>query len=161
MVVQSKIDLSELDLGHLALFMGMRVNELVVARMTRSGFKNVRESHGYVIQHLIESDRSITELARRMGVSQQMASKTVAELVHLEILEKCPGEDRRAKRIRLSERGWKGVRAARQTRTEIHARLRKTIGERDYERARKALVACLGELGGTERIRGRRIPQPR
>jgi DNA-binding MarR family transcriptional regulator len=162
MVVQfNKIELSELDLGHLALFLGLRVNELVLARMTRSGFRNVRESHGYVIQHLIQSERSITELARRMDVSQQMASKAVAELVCMGILEESPGKDRRAKLIRLSERGWKGVRAARQTRTSIHARLRKSIGEDNYERAQKTMMACLEELGGTQRIRGRRVLQPR
>ena len=87
MVVQSRIvDLSALDLSHLALFLGLRVNELVVTRMTRAGFRNVRESHGYLIQHLIESDRSITELARRMEVSQQAASKSVAELVVSDIV---------------------------------------------------------------------------
>jgi len=161
MVVQSTIsDLSQLDLGHLALFLGLRVNELVVARMTRAGFKNVRESHGYVIQHLIESDRSITELAHRMGVSQQMASKAVAELVRHGVLEQSPGEDRRAKRIRLSAKVWKAVHMSRKIRSGIHKNLCHDLGEHKIARAKTTLIACLDQLGGTRRIKGRRLRQP-
>lgn len=161
MVVQSNaIELSELDLGHLAFFLGLRVNALVVARLRRSGFKNVRESHGFLIQHLIDSDRTITELARRMGVSQQMASKAVDELVRLGAVERSPGADRRTKRIRLSAKGWKSVYAARQTRIRIHDRLRASIGGRDYQHAQRTLIAALKELGGAEKIEGRRVSQP-
>jgi hypothetical protein len=53
--------------------LGLRINELVAARLAAEGFGNVKESHGYVIQHLIDEDRSITELANRMEVSQQAA----------------------------------------------------------------------------------------
>jgi DNA-binding MarR family transcriptional regulator len=161
MVVQSRIvDLSALDLSHLALFLGLRVNELVVTRMTRAGFRNVRESHGYLIQHLIESDRSITELARRMEVSQQAASKSVAELVRLGVLEELPAKDRRAKRIRLSARGWKAVHASRKIRAGIHENLYRTVGERNIARAKRTLIACLDQLGATGRIKGRRLRQP-
>ena len=89
MVVESSgIDLDSSILGYLAFFLGQRVNELVVGRLMRAGFKQSRESHGYVVQHLIERDRSISELARRMGVTQQAASKiTAAEMIRLGILE--------------------------------------------------------------------------
>ena len=99
MVVHSSKDafLYQLDLPYLGFFLGLRVNELVMARTIRGGFTGVRESHGYVIQHLIESDRTITELAQRMAVTQQAASKIVAELIHLGILEAVPAKDRRAK----------------------------------------------------------------
>ena len=98
MVVKtSRVTSSQLDLAYLALFLGLRVNELVMKRMAMAGFKGVRESHGYLIQHLIESDRSITELADRMGVTQQAASKAVAELIAIRILEAVPAKDRRAK----------------------------------------------------------------
>src|ERR1700722_9582461 len=119
MVVRSnetKPEPGKLDLGYLALFLGMRVNELVIERLTRAGMREVRESHGYVIQHLIEADRSITELAARMGVTQQASSKMVAELVHLRVLEVTAGDDRRAKRVRLSEHGRAAVQLTRRTR---------------------------------------------
>src|SRR5579862_2347352 len=118
-VKSSRVDFSALDLGHLGFFLGLRVNELVMKKMTAAGFKSVRESHGYLIQHLIESERTITELARRMEVSQQAASKSVAELIRLGVLDAVPAADRRAKRIRLSQHGWKCVRTARQLRSRI------------------------------------------
>ena len=161
MVVQSKImNLSQLDLGHLALFLGLRVNELVVERMARAGFRNVREGHGYLIQHLIESERSITELAHRMEVSQQAASKSVAELVRLGVLEESPGKDRRAKRIRLSAKGWKAVHLSRKIRVAIHGNLDRSLGEQHLADVKRTLIACLDHLGGTGRIKGRRIRQP-
>src|SRR5262245_13866240 len=80
-----------LDLAHLAFFLGLRVNELVLERGRKAGYRGLRESHGFVIQHLIDGDRSITELGRRMEVSQQAASKAVAELVTLGYVERTAG----------------------------------------------------------------------
>ena len=162
MVVQSnRIAPSDLDLAHLALFVGLRVNEMIVAQMKKAGFKNTRESHGYLIQHLIESERTITELARRMEVSQQAASKSVAELIRLGVLDAVPATDRRAKRIRLSQRGWQCVRTARQLRGRIDQRLAKALGASGYKRTKASLVACLEALGGSARVRSRRIREPR
>jgi len=71
----ARVDLARLDIAYLGFFLGLRVNELVLEKGAAAGFRVMRESHGYVVQHLIESERSITELARRMNVSQQAASK--------------------------------------------------------------------------------------
>src|SRR6476660_2147147 len=112
-----------LDLGYLALFLGLRFNELVAAQLATHGFGDIRESHGYVIQHLIDAERTITELAGRMEVTQQAASKVVAELMELGAIEAVAAEDRRTKRIRLSRRGWRAVNLARQARAQIEKRL--------------------------------------
>lgn len=161
MVVKSKsTDLSELDLAWLALFLGQRVNELVLERMKKAGLKATRESYGYLIQHLIGSERSITELAERMGVTQQAASKMVAGLIELGVIEATTAADRRAKTIRLSKRGWQNVEQSRKVRAEIDRRLEKTLGKKAYSRAKERLIACLEELGGVGRIRGRRVRQP-
>ena len=162
MVVQSRPDVADkLELAYISFFLGLRVNELVMQGMAACGFKKVRESHGYVVQHLIESDRSITELAKRMGVSQQAASKTVAELVKIGIVESAPApNDDRAKRIRLSRRGWKCVRLGRQIRKRIDNRIRNVVGKAGYEQARSTLLTCLKALGGFKRIRSRQVRQP-
>lgn len=161
MVVKSKsVDMSELDLAYLALFLGQRVSELVLEQMKKDGFKAMRESYGYLIQHLISSERSITELAERMGVTQQAASKMVAELIELGVLEAAPAADRRAKTIRLSKRGHQSVQQSRKIRAGIDQRLEKTLGKKAYGRAKERLIACLEELGGVGRIRARRVRQP-
>ena len=62
MVVKARPTLpAGLDLAYLALFLGMRVNQLVLEHLKAAGFKNPRESHGYVIQHLIEKERSLVD----------------------------------------------------------------------------------------------------
>jgi len=165
MVVESRPAASDLpaglDLAYAGLFLGLRVNELVANRLSAAGFEDVRESHGYVLQHLIEGDRSITELAGRMEVTQQAASKVVAELISLGILETATGDDRRAKRIRLSKRGWHAVQSARRARRLIEKRLLSAVGSEPYETTRTILLACLQALGGIQRVRTRRIRQPR
>src|ERR1700674_1869735 len=103
MVVQSSgVIPRQLDLGYLALFLGLHVNELVLERLAEAGMKGGGESHGYLIQHLIETEGSTPELPGRMGVTQQASSKMVAELVDLGVLEFPTGEDRREKKVVLS-----------------------------------------------------------
>ena len=161
MVVESSsINLDQLDLGYLAFFLGQRVNELVVGRLMRAGFRQVRESHGYVVQHLIEHDRSISELARRMGVTQQAASKMTAEMIRLGILEAKTALDRRAKVIRISNRGWESIRFGRRARARIDHRLATLVGTKNHRSMKACLVECLTELGGMQRIRSRRVREP-
>jgi DNA-binding MarR family transcriptional regulator len=120
----------------------------------------MRDSHGYVIQHLIEDDRTITELAARMGVSQQAASKAIAELLKRNIVESLPHDDGRARTIRLSKRGWEAVRLARRMRRSIDAKLQRAVGKTEYARAHAVLVACLKSLGGIARVRMRKVRAP-
>ena len=161
MVVKTKNALtSRLDLGYLSLFLGLRVNQLVMAKMRAAGFRHVRESYGYLIQHLIECDRTVTQLARRMEVTQQAASKSVAQLVKLKMLEIVPGPDRREKRVRLSARGWSLIRLGRQARRNIEQRLIRATGRNQYSQASSVLTACLHALGGVQRVRSRRVLPP-
>ena len=158
---QTRVDPAQLDIASLGFFLGLRVNELVLEKGTAAGFRGMRESHGYIVQHLIESERSITELARRMNVSQQAASKSIAELAKHGVVESRPAADRRTRRTRLSKRGWEAVRFSRQSRQAIEARLERTVGAKSYRDARATLIACLDALGGLSRVRTRRIRSPR
>jgi DNA-binding MarR family transcriptional regulator len=153
-------DPRHLPLTHLAFLLGLRANELVVERGHARGFRHVRESHGFVIQHLIDSDRTITELAERMEVSQQAASKAVAGMRRLGLLESTRAFDRRAKRIRLSAQGWKAVKLERRSRRDIDRRLSQAVGTRRYTAAKAVLAECLKTLGDVERVKTRRARQP-
>src|SRR5262249_4435934 len=132
---------STLGLGYLGQFLGQRVNELVLAGGKRKGFSEMRISHGYVIQHLVDSDRPVsrtgTELARRMGVSQQAASKAVRELVRIGAVEITRSKDRRAKDVRLSNRGWEMVLHTRQYRSRLEAKLLDHVGPGRYSDAQR------------------------
>lgn len=136
-------DLHKLDIGHFGVFLSLRMNELVMEAAEKAGFSDVRERHGYVLQHFIDSGRGISELARRMEVSQQAASKAVAEIVAIGLLEEAPSEDRRSRRIRLSDRGWKFVRTTRRTRKRLERRLLARVDQASYENTRATLIQCL------------------
>ena len=156
--------LMTLGLGYLGQFLGQRVNELVIAGGKRKGFTQMRASHGYVIQHLVETDspvaRTGSDLARRMGVTQQAASKAIAELVRLGVVEVTASEDRRAKQVSLSTSGWAAVQWARRYRARLEDRLLRGVGAKQYAQAQETLRECLTLLGGVDRIRSRRIRQP-
>jgi DNA-binding MarR family transcriptional regulator len=163
MIVKSNepVILRQLELPYLGFFLGLRVNELVMEQTWRAGFRGVRESHGYVIQHLIESDCTITELGRRMKVTQQAASKMAAELIHLGLAEALSNKDRRAKRIRLAQRGRKCVQLGRRFRARLEMQLIRSAGKKNYEAAKATVLNCLEVLGGIEKICSRRIRAPR
>jgi DNA-binding MarR family transcriptional regulator len=92
-----------------------------------------------------------------MEVTQQAASKAVAELVELGVVDIVPGPDGRQRRVRLSLRGSKLVRLGRRIRRQIEKRLIHANGLEQYETARSILSGCLEALDGMERIRSRRI----
>jgi DNA-binding MarR family transcriptional regulator len=153
--------LMALGLGYLGQFLGRRVNELVLANGKLKNFTQMRTSHGYVIQHLVETDHPVSrtgsDLARRMGVSQQAASKAIAELVRLGAVEVTGSSDRRAKQVSLSASGWAAVQQTRRYRALLEDRLRQSVGTKQYAKAQKILRDCLILLGGADRIRSRRI----
>ena len=74
------IDPGALPLTHLAFFVGTFANRKLAAEMQRAGYADLRESYGYLFQHLLGGPCSVGELSRRLGVTQQAVSKTVAEL---------------------------------------------------------------------------------
>lgn len=154
-----------LDVAYLGQFLGQRVNDLVLARCKRQGFPGLTVSHGYIVQHLVDHKGPVTrtgsELGRRLGVTQQAASKAIAELVRLGVVEVAVGADRRAKHVRLSRRGWQAVQCARTARVGLEKRLAHHVGARRYRAAQETLRACLALVGGVDAIRSRRVRQPR
>jgi len=103
----------------------------------------------------------VADLARRLDVSQQAASKAVAELVALGYLEDAPSHDRRARTVRLSKRGLSSIERARAIRGTLEQRLRKRHGPATIERAKSLLARILEDLGGADAVRARRIRAPR
>jgi DNA-binding MarR family transcriptional regulator len=157
---QVSADPSALGLSHLAQFVGAFVNRQVLSDMQRAGFGDLRESHGYLVQHLLRGPHSVGQLAKLLGISQQAVSKTVAELSRAGYLEGVDGEDARVRLVQLSARGQASVQAARRSRERVEARLKKRLGERKARQVHAALLELLGELGGLEQVAGRRVPMP-
>ena len=92
----AELDPAQLDVVLAALFAGLALNERVTERLHAAGFDDVRFSHGFVFQHLVPGPLAVGALARRMGVSQQAASKAAAELERLGYVERAPDPPTRA-----------------------------------------------------------------
>jgi DNA-binding MarR family transcriptional regulator len=149
-----------LPLSHLAHFVGLAANRQVLTEMRTAGFGDVRESHGFLIQHLLRGPHSVGELAGLLGVTQQAVSKSVAELTAGGYLESIAGQDARVRLVQLSERGHACVRYSRKLREKLERRLTKALGGERARETQRALSDVLALLGGVEAVRQRRVPPP-
>ena len=153
---------SELDLVLAALLTGLALNERVTERIAAAGHPDLRFSHGFVFQHVVPGPLAIGELARRMGVSQQAASKAAGELERLGYLERTPDPaDARVRRVGLSARGRAAIEAGRRARAAVARELAAQLGEQRADALRADLLAALEASGGMSAVRARRVPTVR
>lgn len=156
------VDVAQLDVTLLALFAGWAAADQIALQLSGRGFDGVRFSDGLIFQHLVGSERSITELAARMEVTQQAASKAVADLQTRGWVElTVDPDDRRARLVGLSARGRAAVDAGRIVRAEFVAELARECGTRDMAAARRVLSTMITRHGGDVAIRSRRVLPPR
>jgi DNA-binding MarR family transcriptional regulator len=130
----------------------------VVRRIAAEGYGDLRPAHGYVFQHLIPGPARVSDLAAKLGMTAQGASKLVIELEGFGYVARQtdPG-DRRSHTVSLTERGWAAIESGRQARAAVTAQLREVLGEP----AADALVASLQQLaeqtGGLRTLLARRL----
>jgi DNA-binding MarR family transcriptional regulator len=155
------VEPAALDVTLLALFAGWASADHIAQRLADRGF-DARFGDGLIFQHLVGAQRTISELAARMEVSQQAASKAVADLQRRGWVELStdPG-DRRAKRVVLSDRGRAAVEAGRVVRAELVSELDRECGADDMAAARRVLTRMITRHGGDVAIRSRRVLPPR
>jgi DNA-binding MarR family transcriptional regulator len=153
----------DLDTGTLALFVGFAAAAVVQESLEAQGFSGLRFSHGYVFQHLVgDTGPTVGDLAPKLGVTQQAASKTVAELERLGYVERLADpRDARIRHVHLTRRGHEAVAAARRAREALESRLAERGGKKRLEECRELLTELLDELGGTPAVRLRQVRPPR
>ncbi|MEV7099430.1 MarR family transcriptional regulator [Amycolatopsis sp. NPDC051045] len=151
-----------LDLSLTALFAGWAMTDEVQRRLAGQGFGDLRFNDGVVLQHVLAAPLSITALAERMGVTQQAASKAVADLERRGLLRREPGpSDARTKLLHLTEHAQNAVEATRALRHELQDELEKEYGTERVGDARALLASIIGRCGGDDAIRARRVRPPR
>jgi DNA-binding MarR family transcriptional regulator len=134
------------------------VNERVVRRLADAGFADVRTVHGYVFQHLLSGPKTIGELADLLGVTQQGASKSVAELERLGYVARQVAEgDLRVRQVHLTERGQAAIDAGRAARADVRADLEELLGARGLAVFLRALRRVAEHTGGLETLTTRRL----
>lgn len=149
---------AEADLSLASLFAGWALADAIQARLAADGFDDLRFADGVVFQHLIPGPITIGALAERLGVSQQAASKAVADLERRRYVRRSHDPaDARTRLVALTERGVAAVEGGRRHRAAVLAELASRLGPRRVEAARRVLVDVVRELGGEAAVRGRRV----
>jgi DNA-binding MarR family transcriptional regulator len=160
--VSDAYDLPDADLPLAALFAGWAMADEVQRRIAADGMDDLRFADGVVFQHLVPGPLPIGALAERLGVTQQAASKAVADLERRGYVERTAGEaDGRVRRAALTARGRAAIEAGRRHRAALEEELATKLGPRRAEGARRLLVDVAAALGAGRAVRGRRVRPPR
>jgi DNA-binding MarR family transcriptional regulator len=158
---EREFDPAAADLSLAALFAGWALADEIQRRIAADGMADLRFADGVLFQHLVAGPRTIGSLAERLGVTQQAASKAVADLERRGYVRREPDpDDRRVRRVALTARGKAAIEAGRRHRAALEAELAERLGPRRVESARRTLVDALEALGGADAVRCRRVRPP-
>jgi DNA-binding MarR family transcriptional regulator len=150
-----------LELSYASLFAGWVLGAELHRRMVADGVGDLRFNDGVVFQHVLAGPLSITDLAGRMGVTQQAASKAVAHLERRGLLERRNSPtDARARLLHLTASGRAAIEAGRRYRATLDAELADEFGADRVADARTLLAAVITRFGADEAVRSRRIRPP-
>ncbi len=98
-------------------------------RLVDEGFDEIRPGHGCVFRFVDAEGSRLTDLAERSGLTKQAVGEVASDLERLGYVERVADpDDRRAKTIRLTERGWQGQAAAARIFGEIERRWAERYG---------------------------------
>ena len=110
-------------------------------------FSDIRPTHGCVFRYIDERGLRLTEIAERGNMTKQSAGEVVDYLVARGYVERLPDPgDRRAKLVRLTERGE----AAQAYGFDLLAKIEKRWGERYGVERIAGLRAVLEEIAAVE-----------
>ncbi|ADB32982.1 transcriptional regulator, MarR family [Kribbella flavida DSM 17836] len=155
-------DPASADLSLSSLFTGWALSDEIQRRLAGDGFGDARFADGVIFQHLVPKPLTIGELAKRLEVSQQAASKAVADLEKRGYLSRASDPaDGRARLVGLTARGDAVIAAARRHRAELETELREKFGADRLEAARRLLLDVLRHLDADAPVRSRRVRPPR
>lgn len=117
------------------------VAERLNAAVAAAGIDDMRTPYGFVIRALAREPRGLTDLAEYLGVTKQAAIKVVDEMQARGFLVREPHpHDRRAKVLRLTDKGAAVREAALAESRRMEAELRRELGDDDVDAMRRVLV---------------------
>lgn len=123
------------------------VIEEFLDELQETEFSDIRLVHGCVFRYMKDRGLRLTEIAERGNMTKQSAGEVVDDLVGLGYVERLPDpDDRRAKIVRLTERGE----AAQSYGFQLLAEIEKRWGERFGAERIAGLRATLEEIAAVE-----------
>lgn len=136
------------DLGILLGLAFQTFSEELRAEIAAEGFDDLGGAYGYVFRALAREPLQLNELADRLGMTAQGASKIVSEMEARRYVERRPDpEDGRAKRLRLGARGRAALAFARKFHAAYERRLCADLGERHVATLRRVLDHMVSKGG--------------
>lgn len=109
-------------------------------RLAEGGFETVRPGHGCVFRFIDRDGSRLTELAAKSGFTKQAVGEFADDLERLGYVERVPDPgDRRAKIIRLTDRGSDSQEAAMRIFADIERRWADRYGEERIAQLREML----------------------
>lgn len=111
------------------------------------GYPEIRPSHSQVFSNLGMGSVRVTELAGRAQVTQQAMGKMLKELERMGYVARdVDSSDKRAKEIRLTERGIKLVADSLEVVDEVRAYYAEKVGEQDLQALEEQLRSAMQKL---------------
>jgi DNA-binding MarR family transcriptional regulator len=139
---------SPVDLGILLGLAYQTFTDELRADLETRGFPDLGSAYGYVFRALAVEVLNLHELASRLGMTAQGATKIVNEMVSRGYVERKPDpQDGRAKELRLAPRGRAALAAARRFHATYERRLRSKLGENAVAEARRMLEFMVASSG--------------
>jgi DNA-binding MarR family transcriptional regulator len=129
--------------AELLLRCARRINDRALDKVSsRADAIPVRGSHESLLAQLDAEGTRVSELARRLEISKQAVSQSIAELELMDIVEAIPDRaDGRARLVRLTDKGRQVISQGRAALHGVEAELEKAIGKSRFESLRDALLA--------------------
>ena len=132
------------SLGRLLLEFGRDYERRVMELLHQRGHPLIRPSHATVFANLSEGAVRVTELAERAHVTQQAMGKMLKEMERIGyIVRDVDGSDRRAKKIRPTQRGLDLMRDSLVAVNEVRDFYAEQVGETALENLEASLAECL------------------
>ena len=151
-------ELHDNDIVLWTLLLAERLNAETLAFL-RAEHPEVRYSHGFLFQQLVEGARPVGEIAANLGVTSQAVSKSVRELEALGYVSRSADpNDARVRRVALTARGRDAVEAAREIREHLNSRFASALGDERAAATARALADAVRESGALDAVLGRRVP---
>jgi DNA-binding MarR family transcriptional regulator len=125
-----------------------RLTEDLRDRLASAGLEDPRVAHQQVVAHIPPEGIRLTELAERAGMTKQAMAELVGDLERLGYLRRSADpDDRRAKRIELTERGRAAGEAAAAASDGLEAAVAERISPKRFNQLRRALLGVLDDPG--------------
>lgn len=128
------------NMRQLLLYRSAWFEEKVLGEAEKFGYGFVTPSMHRLFAHMRHRPMSISDLARRMGLSRQAVHKTVGEAMRHGLVEFVDSEsDKRIKLVRFSEKGLEMSAIAAKSIAKLEKRLEARIGKEDLDTLHRIL----------------------